>query len=76
MKDTKRIIALGVLVAIVPFLGFPSAWKNVIFATLGLAIAVLAYRILISNRPVVHEDEDVYSEQQSVEHMEAVAAHE
>ncbi|MBL4644642.1 MAG: hypothetical protein JKX80_02130 [Candidatus Pacebacteria bacterium] len=50
MKHTKTIIGLGVLVALVPFLGFPSAWKNVIFAFLGLSIVALAFRLLISTR--------------------------
>jgi hypothetical protein len=50
MKDTKKIIALGILTALVPFLGFPSSWKNVLFMVLGLAIAGLGYRLLMHLR--------------------------
>ncbi|MAZ67383.1 hypothetical protein CL652_01280 [bacterium] len=61
MKDVKNIIALGIIVALVPFLGFPASWKNVIFAFLGLAIAGLGYRVLVHIRayqnPVRNEGE-------------------
>jgi len=46
MKHTKTIIALGMIVALLPFLGFPSSWKNIMFAVLGLTIATLTFRIL------------------------------
>lgn len=47
MKHVKTILSLGVLVAVVPFLGFPSSWKNFIFAALGLLISFFAYRVLL-----------------------------
>tara|TARA_B100000745_G_scaffold300599_1_gene255795 strand:- start:18554 stop:18784 length:231 start_codon:yes stop_codon:yes gene_type:complete len=48
MKHIKTIITLGIIVALVPFLGFPSTWKQVISVMLGAIIAVLAFRFLVS----------------------------
>lgn len=39
----KSNIILGILVAIIPFLGLPSGLKTLLFVVLGLAIAVLSY---------------------------------
>lgn len=43
MSKEGALIALGVLVAFTPFFGLPGAWKSVLYATLGAAIASLAY---------------------------------
>lgn len=71
------IIVLGVTTAIVPFLGFPTSWKNVILPIIGLTIAVLAYRLLPfaykENSEVEFEDDRTESYQYT---SEAVIAHE
>lgn len=76
MKDAKKIIALGIVVALVPFLGFPSSWKSVIFAILGLAIAGLSYRILArthNSRSTEKSEEEYVS---SMHTAKPAAAHE
>ncbi|MEK7581915.1 MAG: hypothetical protein AAB488_01130 [Patescibacteria group bacterium] len=45
MSKRKTILWLGLLVAILPFLGFPSAWKPVIYFISGLLIAVNSYQL-------------------------------
>ena len=37
------ILALGVWVAVLPYLGFPYAWKNVLFTLSGLTIVYFGY---------------------------------
>lgn len=39
----KSNIILGILVAVIPFLGLPSVFKTFLFVILGLLIAVLSY---------------------------------
>ncbi len=36
-------MTLGVLVALMPFLGFPGGWKSVFYFMFGASIALLAY---------------------------------
>ena len=43
MSKYSTIIGLGILVAIMPFLGFPLVVKDVFFVIIGLAVAVIAY---------------------------------
>lgn len=78
MKHTKTIIALGIVVALVPFLGFPSSWKSIIFAAVGLAIAALAFRMLAHPRiPISPENEEHTTFQQSaMPDTQAPVAHE
>lgn len=51
MSQAKTLIALGIAVVLVPFLGFPTSWKNVIFAVLGVAVVFFAFRVLHQLRP-------------------------
>jgi len=43
MSKVKIIFALGVWVAILPYLGFPFSFKNVLFSVTGLGIIYLGY---------------------------------
>jgi len=42
MSKETWIVVLGIVVAVMPFLGFPGSWKIIIYIVLGLAIAALA----------------------------------
>lgn len=39
MSKEMAVIALGLLVAVTPFLGIPGSWKTVLFVLAGLALA-------------------------------------
>lgn len=43
MRKEKTLLIIGVWVAILPFLGFPSPWRNILFLITGLAIMYLSY---------------------------------
>lgn len=43
MRKEKTLFIIGVWVAILPFLGFPSSWRAVLFLITGLAIMYIAY---------------------------------
>jgi hypothetical protein len=45
MSKTRIIFILGIWVAIVSFLGFPSSWKKAIFVLTGVALIYLAYSL-------------------------------
>ncbi len=44
---------IGLVVAVMPFLGFPSSWDATIYIILGLLIIAIAYRLV----PAVKTDE-------------------
>lgn len=43
MRKERTLLIIGIWVIILPFLGFPSLWKNVLFVVTGLMITYLAY---------------------------------
>lgn len=43
MQKARTFLILGVWVAILPYLGFPSTWKNILFTLTGLIIIALSY---------------------------------
>jgi len=51
MKKDTAILILGLLIALMPFLGFPGAWENWFFICAGLLIALLGYLL---RRDIVH----------------------
>ncbi|PIT90953.1 hypothetical protein COU17_03305 [Candidatus Kaiserbacteria bacterium CG10_big_fil_rev_8_21_14_0_10_49_17] len=51
MKKDSAILVLGLLVALMPFLGFPGAWENWFFLGAGLGVAILGYLL---RRDIVH----------------------
>lgn len=42
-KQLKTLIFLGILVAVVPFLGVLDSWKRVVVVLAGIAVSVLAF---------------------------------
>jgi len=50
MSKNSIILLLGLWVALVPFLGFPGAWKTFFIVVSGLAIAVLSILIALKER--------------------------
>lgn len=47
MKKARTLLVLAIWVAILPYLGFPQSWKNILFTITGLALAILAYSLYI-----------------------------
>lgn len=62
MKE-RTVIILGLLVAILPFLGFPNSWRTPLFALLGLLISVLAF--LIRNEAQGKKEGGTYAQSNS-----------
>jgi hypothetical protein len=45
MSKQRTIIVLGVIVALIPYSGFPSSWKTIFFLLCGIGIVVLGYQL-------------------------------
>ena len=43
MRKARILLALGTWVAILPYLGFPYAWKNILFTITGLGLIYFSY---------------------------------
>lgn len=43
MRKERTLLVIGLLVAILPFLGFPNNWRRLLFVLLGVALVYLAY---------------------------------
>ncbi|MEK7572360.1 MAG: hypothetical protein AAB493_00690 [Patescibacteria group bacterium] len=60
MKTARILLMLAVWVAILPYLGFPSSWKNILFTITGLALAYLAYSLYkeykINTKDIIKEE--------------------
>lgn len=47
MRKERTLLILGIWVAILPFLGFPTNWRKVLFIITGIALIYLAYLFYI-----------------------------
>ena len=43
MKRARILLLLGLWIAILPYLGFPSSWKSVLFSITGLGLIYFGY---------------------------------
>lgn len=43
MSKSRLLFIFGVLIAVLPYLGFPLLWKNILFSIFGLGLALFAY---------------------------------
>ena len=43
MRKARILLFLGIWVAVLPHLGFPSLWKDILFLLSGIALVYLSY---------------------------------
>ncbi len=50
MRRERILLILGIWVAILPYLGFPYSWKNILFTISGLVLVFYSYEIHKENK--------------------------
>ena len=43
MRRERILLFLGIWVAVLPYLGFPSSWKSILFSASGMALVYYSY---------------------------------
>ena len=43
MKKARVLLILGIWIAVLPYLGFPSFWKHILFSISGLILIYFSY---------------------------------
>ena len=56
MRKARILLVLGIWVAVLPYLGFPYSWKNILFTLSGLGLVYLSY-ILYKEYKIVETEE-------------------
>jgi len=56
MRKEKTLLIIGLWVAILSFLGFPSTWRKILFLITGLAIMYLAYLFYLEVKARLSKD--------------------
>lgn len=51
MRNARIFLSLGIWAAILPFLGLPYSWKDILFTLTGLLIVYLSYSIYRKEKP-------------------------
>ena len=50
MSKNKAVLILGILIAIMPWLGLPSSWKNVFYFLAGAVLVIIAVVVHVKRR--------------------------
>ncbi len=45
MRKVRILLFIGIWTAVLPYLGFPSLWKNILFSVTGLGLIYLSYTL-------------------------------
>ena len=56
MSKESLLIIFGFFVALLPFLGFPGAWKDIMYTVLGICVGLIAF--LLRHTRQLHEKSD------------------
>jgi hypothetical protein len=56
MRKEKTLFIIGLWIAILPFLGFPSSWRKILFLITGISIMYLAYLFYIEIKARLAKD--------------------
>ena len=56
MSRIKIVFVLGVWLAVLPYLGFPYAFKNILISISGLGVIYVAYLFYSENRDTVKKE--------------------
>ncbi len=43
MRKERTLFFIGIWIALLPFLGFPNAWRKILFIVTGVGVVYLAY---------------------------------
>jgi Na+/phosphate symporter len=74
MRRAYTLLILGIWVAILPFLGFPISWKNILFVLTGLGLmyfSFMIYKDALKKGEVANQIFDNFSENKFVNEEEA-----
>lgn len=56
MRKEKTLLIIGLWIMILPFLGFTSSWRRILFLISGLAIIYLAYLFYLEYKVRVRKE--------------------
>ena len=60
MKRAYILLALGVWVAVLPYLGFPYSWKDILITISGLGLCYVSYTLYKESKVVEIVKEEVF----------------
>ncbi len=58
MRKEKTLFIIGLWIMVLPFLGFPSNWRKVLFFATGVAIIYLAYLFYLEVKARLAKNEE------------------
>jgi hypothetical protein len=56
MRKARMFLVLGIWATILPYLGFPSAWKDTLFTLTGLGLIGLSYFLYKDYKKEEHQE--------------------
>jgi hypothetical protein len=60
MKKERILLLLATWVAVLPYLGFPYEWKNILFTLTGFGLAYLSYLLYRETKALQTKEKNVF----------------
>jgi hypothetical protein len=60
MRKARILLILGVWTALLPYLGFPSVIKNILFSLTGLAVIYFSYVFYLAGKKIEKSESKVF----------------
>lgn len=62
MRRERILLILGIWVAVLPYLGFPYSWKNVLFTLSGFVFIYFSYQMYKENKKITPTSSENFSQ--------------
>lgn len=57
MRKEKTLLIIGILVSVMPFLGFPNNWRIFLFVIMGLSVIYISYLFYLEAKARMPKDD-------------------
>lgn len=57
MRKERTLLIVGILIAMLPFLGFPDLFRSILICLSGLFVCFIAYRFYVKERLLAAKDD-------------------
>ncbi len=58
MRKERILLILGILIAVLPYMGFPSLFRSILISIFGLLVSFIGYHFYISAKRRIYSEEN------------------
>ncbi|MEY2672070.1 MAG: hypothetical protein RL687_487 [Candidatus Parcubacteria bacterium] len=58
MRKERILLILGILIAVLPYLGFPNLFRSILISIFGLLVSFIGYHFYVNTKKRIYSEEN------------------